>query len=140
MPTGRNRRFKVGSLTVLDETYNASPETVIAALDVLVSQPGRHFAVLGTMMELGEKSLAFQRQIVERVVELELDGLVVVADGMEAEVMEVAASSLPRHEVVSTPELAAKLLQLWLQSGDSVLLKASRAISLERLIPLLPVL
>ncbi len=138
VPGSRNRRLKVGNLTVLDETYNASPEAVQAALDLLASQPGRHFAVLGTMLELGEQSLALHRQVAERAVQLGLDGLVIVAAEAEAEVMASAAESLPRLAVVASPEQAAQPLQAWLAAGDVVLLKASRGVALERLLPLLP--
>jgi UDP-N-acetylmuramoyl-tripeptide--D-alanyl-D-alanine ligase len=138
VPGSRNRRLKVGNLTVLDETYNASPEAVQAALDLLASQPGRHFAVLGTMLELGEQSLALHRQVAERAVQLGLDGLVIVAAEAEAEVMANAAESLPRLAVVASPEQAAQPLQAWLAAGDVVLLKASRGVALERLLPLLP--
>ena len=65
MPGGRNRRIRHGALTLLDETYNASPEAVLAALQLLAEQPGRRFAVLGTMLELGESSLALHRQVAE---------------------------------------------------------------------------
>ncbi len=44
MPIGRNRLVDCGQYLVLDETYNASPESVIASLELLVSKPGRHFA------------------------------------------------------------------------------------------------
>ena len=43
VPGGRNRRLQQGGLTLLDETYNASPEAVLAALELLAAQPGRHF-------------------------------------------------------------------------------------------------
>jgi UDP-N-acetylmuramoyl-tripeptide--D-alanyl-D-alanine ligase len=134
---GRNRRLQLGGLTVLDETYNASPEAVLAALDLLAGQPGRRFAVLGTMLELGEQSEALHRQVAERARVRGLDGLVVVASGAEAAAMAEAAAGLPRLEVVASPEQAAAPLAEWLAPGDVLLLKASRGVALERLLPLL---
>jgi UDP-N-acetylmuramoyl-tripeptide--D-alanyl-D-alanine ligase len=134
---GRNRRLQLGGLTVLDETYNASPEAVLAALDLLASQGGRRFAVLGTMLELGEQSEALHRQVAERARQRALDGLVVVAAGPEAAVMAEAAAGLPRLAVVESPEQAAAPLAEWLAPGDVLLLKASRGVALERLLPLL---
>ena len=135
VPGGRNRRLELGGLTVLDETYNASPEAVLAALDLLASQPGRRFAVLGTMLELGDQSVSLHRQVAERAAALHLDGLVVVSGGAEAQSMADAAAALPRLAVVAEPEQAAEPLCRWIQSGDVVLLKASRGVALERLIP-----
>jgi UDP-N-acetylmuramoyl-tripeptide--D-alanyl-D-alanine ligase len=134
---GRNRRLQLGALTVLDETYNASPEAVLAALDLLASQGGRRFAVLGTMLELGEQSEALHRQVADRARERGLDGLVVVAAGREAAVMAEAAAGLPRLAVVESPEQAAGPLAQWLAPGDVLLLKASRGVALERLLPFL---
>ena len=138
VPGGRNRRVQLGGLTLLDETYNASPEAVLAALDLLAVQPGRHFAVLGTMLELGEQSEALHRCVAQRALDCGLDGLVVVASGAEARAMAAAAAGLPELVVVETPEQAAEPLARWLRSGDVLLLKASRGVALERLIPLLP--
>ena len=138
VPGGRNRRIERGGLTLLDETYNASLEAVLAALDLLAAQPGRRFAVLGTMLELGEQSVALHRRVAERVAALGLDGLVVVSQGAEAEAMAAAAAPLKRLAVVAQPEQAAAPLAAWLQRGDVLLLKASRGVALERLIPLLP--
>ena len=68
VPGGRNRRLQQGGLTLLDETYNASPEAVLAALDLLATQPGRRFAVLGTMLA-GDRSLDLHRQVASRAAE-----------------------------------------------------------------------
>jgi UDP-N-acetylmuramoyl-tripeptide--D-alanyl-D-alanine ligase len=138
VPGGRNRRLQLGGLSVLDETYNASPEAVLAALELLVRQPGRRFAVLGSMLELGEQSVDLHREVAERAAALGLDGLVVVAGGAEAQAMAAAAQAVPRLAVVAEPAEAAEPLKLWLTCGDVLLLKASRGVALERLIPLLP--
>ena len=138
VPGGRNRRFQRGGLTLLDETYNASPEAVLAALELLAVQPGRRFAVLGTMLELGERSLELHREVAARAVQLGLDGLVLVDAGAEGKAMAQVAASLPNLQLVASPEDAAAPLAAWLEAGDVVLLKASRGVALERLIPLLP--
>ena len=137
LPGGRSRRLHQNGVLVLDETYNASPEAVLAALELLAQQPGRRFAVLGTMLELGEQSLALHRSVAERARQLDLDGLVIVDQGEEGAAMVEAATGLTRLRQVDCPEAAAEPLLQWLQPGDVLLLKASRGVALERLIPLL---
>jgi len=138
VPGGRNRRLRLGAVTVLDETYNASPEAVLAALQLLAeSEGGRRWAVLGTMLELGEQSVALHRQVAGRARELGLDGLVVVASGAEGEAMVEAAAGLAQLVRVDTPEAAAAPLLEWLAPGDVLLLKGSRGVALETLLPLL---
>ena len=136
LPGGRSRRHQLGDVLLLDETYNASPEAVLASLDLLAAEPAqRRFAVLGTMLELGERSVELHRQVARRALDLGLDGLVVVAADPEAAAMAEAAAGLPRLQRVATPEQAADALDPWLAAGDAVLLKASRGVQLERLIP-----
>ncbi len=137
LPGGRSRRLELGGVRLLDETYNASPEAVLASLDLLARQPGRRFAVLGTMLELGDQSLALHREVAARALSLGLDGLVVVDGGPEGEAMLAAAQGLARLERVDTPAAAAVPLGQWLEPGDVLLLKASRGVALEQLIPLL---
>ena len=141
VPGGRSRRLGLGGVEILDETYNASPEAMLAALDLLAAQAvapgGRRYAVLGTMLELGDSSLELHRRVAERALGLGLDGLVIVDGGLEGAAMAAAAAGLERLERVSSPEEALAPLLGWLRSGDVVLLKASRGVALERLIPLL---
>ncbi len=134
LPSGRNSRFQIDGITVLDETYNASPEAVLTSLDMLSTEPGRHFAVLGTMLELGEQSAELHRQVAEKAFELGLDGLVVVATGIEAEVMRKYAGTLDRFLVVKDVLEAYEPVKQWVNSGDVLLLKASRKLSFERLL------
>ena len=137
LPGGRSRRLLIGGVQLLDETYNASPEAVLASLDLLAAQPGRRFAVLGTMLELGEQSLELHRKVAQRAADLSIDGLVIVDGGQEGKVMEGGAQGLNRLALVATPEDAAVVVRPWLAPGDSLLLKASRGVALEQLIPLL---
>ena len=141
VPGGRTRRLQLGGVTVLDETYNASPEAMLAALDLLAAQPlpagATRTAVLGTMLELGESSLTLHRQVAERARNLGLEGLVIVDGGGEGAAMLEAAAGLERLVRVARPEEALEPLLGWLRPGDALLLKASRGVALERLLPLL---
>ena len=147
VPGGRSRRLQIGSLEVLDETYNASPEAMLAALDLLAAEPPqssprprRRYAVLGTMLELGDQSMELHRQVAIRARELGLDGLVIVAAGDEGQAMLEGAAGMARLVRVDTPAEAAEPLANWLAPGDLLLLKASRGVALEQLMPLLPAL
>ena len=138
VPGGRNRRLVMGGVSVLDETYNASPEAVLAALQLLAESPGeRRYAVLGTMLELGDRSLELHGQVARRARELGLDGLVVVDGGAEGDCMVEAAEGLPLLVRVAHAQEAAEPLLQWLEAGDVVLLKGSRGVALETLLPLL---
>ena len=138
LPGGRARRLSVNGVSLLDETYNASPEAMLASLELLKQQPGGcRYAVVGTMLELGDQSLNLHRQVGEKAAALGLDGLVVVAADPEASAVMQGAAGLSKLVCVATPEEAAQPLKQWLRPGDHLLLKASRGIALERLIPLL---
>ena len=138
LPGGRSRRLSINGINILDETYNASPEAMLASLELLKQQPGGHrYAVVGTMLELGDQSLSLHRQVGEKATALGLDGLVVVAEEPEASAVMQGAAGLSKLVCVASPEAAAEPLKQWLRPGDHVLLKASRGIALERLIPLL---
>ena len=143
VPGGRSRRVRAGGVELLDETYNASTESMLASLDLLASRgDGRRFAVLGTMLELGALSLPLHRSVGERAGELaaagRLDGLVVVDAGPEGEALVAGAAGRVRHLArVATPAAAAEALANWLRPGDAVLLKASRGVALEQVLGLL---
>jgi UDP-N-acetylmuramoyl-tripeptide--D-alanyl-D-alanine ligase len=142
VPGGRSRRVQVGGVEVLDETYNASTESMLASLEVLANRrQGRRYAVLGTMLELGELSLPLHRSVGERAAQLaaagRLDGLVIVDAGPDGEAMAAGAGPLARLARVASPAEAAAGVAGWLEPGDGVLLKASRGVALEQVLPLL---
>ena len=137
LPTGCSHRLQLGSIKVLDESYNASPESVVATLDLLKYCNGRHFAVLGAMLELGKHSIALHQYVAKQAVSMRLDGLVIVAGKAEAEAMTMFTSLSKRVVWVKQPEAAIFPLTNWLAPGDTLLLKASHNVGLNRLIPLL---
>ncbi|MFZ4665919.1 MAG: UDP-N-acetylmuramoyl-tripeptide--D-alanyl-D-alanine ligase, partial [Prochlorotrichaceae cyanobacterium] len=128
LPGGRSQRYWLpNDRLLLDETYNAGPESMIAALKLLAQTPGqRHLAVLGTMKELGDRSLGFHTEIGEWVKTLGLDGLYILADPPEAEALAQGAAPIP-VQLFDDPSTLALALQQDLQPGDRVLFKASRS-------------
>ena len=118
-------------VTVVNDAYNANPESVRAALQTLVAMAGgarRSWAVLGPVSELGAAETAAHEEIGRLAVHLDVDRLVVV--GEQARAMHRAAGK----EAVLVPDVSAALtlLHAELRSGDVVLVKASRAHRLER--------
>jgi UDP-N-acetylmuramoyl-tripeptide--D-alanyl-D-alanine ligase len=129
----------LGSLTLLADCYNASPQSVRAALDILVGlqQLGPRVAVLGSMLELGEASRILHRQVLEEALSRPLD--LVVATGLFAEAARWISPPAEGPELVSAAELdeAGRVLLERLGGAELVLLKGSRGVAMERLIPAL---
>jgi UDP-N-acetylmuramoyl-tripeptide--D-alanyl-D-alanine ligase len=124
----------IAGVTILDDAYNASPPTVLAALTTLRSLPceRRRWAVLGVMAELGEGSDVRHREV-GAVFAHGVDELVVVGDEAVAlgEGAEAAAGSA-RVRQVADHGAAAALVAGEVRPGDVVLLKASRVAGLDR--------
>ncbi|MGL5804825.1 MAG: UDP-N-acetylmuramoyl-tripeptide--D-alanyl-D-alanine ligase, partial [Xenococcaceae cyanobacterium] len=87
LPKGRARRYDLADdLVILDETYNAGLESMLAALELLKETPGdRKIAVLGTMKELGDRSLEYHERVGQKVKELGIDRLFVLIDDEETQ-------------------------------------------------------
>jgi UDP-N-acetylmuramoyl-tripeptide--D-alanyl-D-alanine ligase len=109
----------------------------MASLELLVSKPGRHFAVLGTMLELGSESALLHQKVLKRAIELGLTGIVFVSCDEETTIIENTIKELPNHSVVRTPRDAAISLLSWLLPGDNILIKGSRKLELEKVLPFL---
>jgi len=128
----RDQIVRVGSLTILDDSYNASPASMVAALELLATLPGRHVAVLGEMRELGEAHERGHRDVGAAAADL---ADIVVVVGREASGIAAGAVSLG-EAVVAVPDRdgALAVLRDMLRPGDSVLVKASRGVELESIV------
>ena len=130
LTSGRLRSFQARDITVLDDTYNANPESMRAGIATLVErmagEGGRHFAVLGMMAEIGaaapQEHLSLGQFAAEREVE-------VVSVGQEAKGISEGAGS-DRH--FDSREEAAQWLSQELKAGDVVLFKGSRMAAVEQ--------
>lgn len=135
VPGGRSKVYELpDDIVILDETYNAGPESMTAALRLLVQTPGkRHIAVLGTMKELGDRSTEFHYEVGQVVQTLGLDHLLILADAAEATALTDGAGTVPA-ETFDTQEDLIDRLRYVLQAGDRVLFKASRSVALDRVV------
>ena len=132
--------IKVGqkSITVIEDCYNAAPESVRASLDVLKSvKCKRRIAVLGDMRELGTDSPSLHRSVGEYALNCGIDALFTfgplsedIAQGAE----DITVCSLTD---LSDPSSLAKEITDYLNDGDCILFKASRAVEMERIVKLL---
>lgn len=135
LPQGRARRLDLpNDVVILDETYNAGLESMLAALRLLADTPGsRRIAVLGTMKELGDRSLEFHQQVGVAVQDLKLDALLILADPAEAESLAIGASGILTERFTTHAEVVDWLRQN-VTPGDRLLFKASRAVGLDQVV------
>jgi UDP-N-acetylmuramoyl-tripeptide--D-alanyl-D-alanine ligase len=135
LPTGRSRSVTVADdITLLDETYNAGLESMTAALHLLAATPGqRHIAVLGTMKELGDRSIDLHRRVGKVVAQLQLDALFTLADPDEAAALVEGATGIHAEAFADANALVQRLVT-YLQSADRVLFKASRSVALDQVV------
>jgi UDP-N-acetylmuramoyl-tripeptide--D-alanyl-D-alanine ligase len=133
VPTRITMRRLSGEVTILDDTYNASPAATIAALDLLAETPGRRLALLGDMLELGDVSADEHARVGHHAAGI-VDALYTV--GERARGIADAARDEDLAEVThcASKEEAAERLQAELRPGDVLLVKASRALALETVV------
>jgi UDP-N-acetylmuramoyl-tripeptide--D-alanyl-D-alanine ligase len=136
--TGADMRLaltKVNGVAILNDAYNANPNSMRAAIDTAITLPhdGRRIAVLGDMLELGETSEQYHREIGELAGKSGFALLACV--GPESKRMADAAESagMARETVLrfGDSNTAAEQLPRLVREGDLVLVKASRGIKLE---------
>ena len=129
------RTQRADGVLIIDDTYNANPESVAAALRAAMSLRAgdrRVVAVLGEMLELGEGSADRHREIGALAAELGVD--LVVAVGEPAWPIAEGAEGGGATEVIRADDttVASQTVSAWLCPGDVVLVKASRGARLER--------
>ena len=131
---GRLEKDEWNGVAILNDSYNANPDSVKAALISLKESPspGRKIAALGYMGELGEHEEAGHREIGAFAVEQGIDLLVTVSEKAKL-IAEEAAEKIPT-ESFDNHDQAAAFLQNELKPGDTLLVKGSRAAAMEKVI------
>ena len=133
-------RRRPDGLVVVDDAYNANPDSVRAALQALARMrgTGRLWAVLGPMRELGERSVQMHEDVGRCAVEVGVDELVVVGADARAVADGAAKAGGDAHvSTVDDADGAAALVRAGVRSEDVVLVKASNAERLWRVADLL---
>lgn len=127
---------KVRGVQFIDDSYNANPESMKAALHTLVEldADGKRIAVLGEMRELGEESARGHREVGETAAELGVDQLIAIGDTAAAIAEAARNAGLQNTSIARSTSEAAELLGEIAASGDLVLVKGSRAARTERVI------
>lgn len=131
----RVQPVRLGAVTVIDDSYNASPGSMTAALELLAGLSGRKVAVLGEMLELGDAHHAGHLAVGEAAAPI-ADLLIVVGDGAGGIVEGAREAGLAPDRIhhVRDADTATDLLRPRLRDGDTVLVKASRGIGLDALV------
>jgi UDP-N-acetylmuramoyl-tripeptide--D-alanyl-D-alanine ligase len=130
----------INGSTLIDDTYNASPSSMVAALNLLndiePEKNGRRVAVLGDMRELGDHTDEGHKIVGRRAADV-VDILITVGELGRAIGEEARSVGLPpeRLFVTATSEEAIALIQRAIHAHDMVLVKGSRALGMDRIVP-----
>jgi UDP-N-acetylmuramoyl-tripeptide--D-alanyl-D-alanine ligase len=120
---GRGARFEVSGIQVIDESYNANPASMSAALALLGAASGRKLAVLGDMLEMGEGGPALHAALAEPIAAANTD--LVFASGPQMKALWDALPASRRGAYAENSTALAPKLTAALKQGDTVLVKGS---------------
>src|SRR6266508_1710864 len=126
----------IGGVQFLDDSYNANPDSMKAALRTLAELPadGKRIAVLGEMRELGDELERGHREVGETAATLKIDQLIAIGDVAAAIADAAKHAGLEKTAIVASTSEAAELLSEIAAPGDLVLVKVSRLARTERVI------
>jgi len=134
---GRNRILKSLKTTIYDESYNASPESVKACIEILLEKPSNHFLIFGSMQELGKESEKYHQEIFNLINNSDIEKCVFICDKKNqifySNYLKGKKKFLVLNDVKDVPKEINKLTK----KGDSILLKGSRCWQLEKIIKLI---
>jgi len=127
---------EIGGVQFLDDSYNANPDSMKAALRTLVEldAEGKRIAVLGEMRELGAESERGHREVGETAATLGVDHLITIGDAAKLIAEGARTAGLDKVSSARSTDEAAKLLGEIAEPGDLVLIKGSRAARTEEVI------
>jgi len=134
----RFRVVRISPWTFLDDTYNANPASMKAALEALADYPGnRKIALLGSMFELGDAAAALHAEIGAAAASLGIDWLWAIGPHAGDMIAGARAEGIGDAEVFDTHEAMAAAVRARAAGDDVVLLKGSRGMKMETVLQLL---
>ena len=139
LPSGRLQVKALGEISIVNDAYNANPDSMIAALRTVANLPanGRRVAALGGMGELGPESVVSHERVGKAVAEHGFDVLIAVGEKAYPIAASASAAGLTESRTAKSNAEAADLLNTILEPGDLLLLKGSRSAAIDQIIPLL---
>lgn len=132
----RQKVVKVNGYTVVEDCYNAGPQSMEAAMTTLAQMqaPGRKIAVLGDMFELGNSEKEYHKNLGKKICSLGIDILLATGELSRYTVKSAAASGMKCAKHYENKEELGKALRATVSQGDVIWLKASRGMRLEEIL------
>ena len=134
--TSRLKISTVGPITIIDDTYNANPDSMRVALEALaeISVSGKRVAVLGEMGELGDTAEDHHTLLGKHCGEFGMDAVLARGTYASQVVSSAIAAGVPQAKAYDTHEQMAQALNEMLTAGDAVLFKGSRNTTMEKVL------
>jgi UDP-N-acetylmuramoyl-tripeptide--D-alanyl-D-alanine ligase len=130
----RSNIINTRKFTLINDTYNANPDSMAAALNVLENYPGRRIAVLGDMFELGNISKKSHENIGKLVAGLDIDALITVGKLSNSIASSAKISGMKLVKTVRSNKEAVKTLKRIMRTNDTILIKGSRGMRMEEIV------
>lgn len=137
-PLGRlNLLSGIKGSYIIDDTYNASPISTIAALGVLGQlRAKRKIAVLGDMLELGDQMQSGHKEVGKKIFSENIDAFIAVGNRMQHAVDQLIMLGFPEQNILqfNDPEKAAEKISQFIKEGDFILVKGSQGMRMEKIV------
>ena len=132
---GRNKIINTKKLTILDESYNASPESVKACITLLLDYPGRHFFIFGSMKELGNQSEKYYIEIIKLINDSDIERCILICEKeLEIKIRKYCPVTNKIFILNKIDNIIPMINEITIK-GDVLLIKGSRYWQLDKLIP-----
>jgi len=132
---GRNNIINTKKLLIMDESYNASPESVKACIKCLLDYPGRHFFIFGSMKELGNKSEQYHGEIFKLINNSDIQRCIFICEKeLEIKIRKYCVVS-KKIFITNRIDCIIPMINDITTKGDVLLIKGSRNWQLDKLIP-----
>ena len=136
-PAGRMCVRKSDRFTVLDDCYNANPTSAMASIDVLSKVDGRRVCILGDMLELGDQSAEYHEVTGRYAARHGIDLVLCVGPMSEHTFLGAHAEHPRRARYFEAQDSLLDILPVLVRDGDTILVKASRGMHLEKTVDML---
>ena len=133
-PGRLQRRVGPGGVALIDDSYNANPDSVRAAIDLLVDEPGPRLLILGDMGEVGQQGPAFHAEVGGHARSCQIDGFIAVGEACAEAARAYGPSSRWFETVDALLAALAAQGQALLGGARSILVKGSRFMRMERVV------